>query len=300
MIESNDTLATLSTSMATAVSRAARAVVQVDARRRLPASGLIWAKEGLVITAHHVARRDQNINVRLHDGRLLAAQLVGRDPTTDLALLQIPANDAAPLPAAESEPAVGNLVLALGRPGQGIQATIGVISALGESWRTRTGGQIDQYLQTDVLMYPGFSGGPLIDANGALLGLNTSGLSRGISLTIPRATLGRVVEALQSHGRIRRGYLGVSTQQAALPPDAEKEAGQEMGLLIVSVEPDSPAAAGGLTLGDTIIALGDAAITSHDELVAQLSGDQVGRTIAVAIVRGGEIDKKEVTIGERP
>lgn len=299
-METQDTLATLSTAMATAVSHAETAVVQVDARRRLPASGIIWSEEGLVITAHHVVRRDQNINVRLGDGRLMTAQLVGRDPTTDLALLQIPAGNISPLPAATADPAVGNLVMGLGRPGRDIQATLGIVSAVGESWRTRTGGQIDQYLQTDVLMYPGFSGGPLIDASGALLGLNTSGLSRGISLTIPRLTLERVAEALHSHGRIRRGYLGVSTQRATLPPDVEKKVEQDRGLLIVSVEPDSPAAQGELTLGDTIIALGETPITTHEELVAQLSGDRVGQAIPVTIVRGGQVETKTVTIGERP
>jgi S1-C subfamily serine protease len=194
---------------------------------------------------------------------------------------------------------VGHMVLALGRPGHSVQATLGIVSALGEGWRTGMGGQIDRYLQTDVVMYPGFSGGPLVDVAGQVLGINSSALGRGLSLTIPASTVGRVVETLLAHGRVRRGYLGVSTQPARLPAAAAQETGQETGLLVVSVEPGSPADQGGLVLGDTIVALDGMTVRQHDDLLALLAGDRVGRKTPVQIVRGGVAQLLNVTIGQR-
>ncbi len=194
---------------------------------------------------------------------------------------------------------VGQFVLALARPGRTVQATFGVVSALGDGWRTPMGGQIDRYLQTDVIMYPGFSGGPLVGANGALLGLNTSGLSQGVSLAIPATTLGSVVEALRAHGRIRRGYLGVSTQRVRLPDDAAAAVGQKAGLLVVAVESGSPAAEGGLTLGDTLLAVGGRAIQRHEDLLAALSGEVVGQKEIVRVLRGGQAQELTIKIGER-
>ena len=176
---------------------------------------------------------------------------------------------------------------------------MGVVSALGENWRTPVGGHIDRYLQTDVVMYPGFSGGPLVDASKAILGLNTSTLRREASITIPAPTLRRVVEALQAHGQIRRGYLGVSAQPVRLPEALAQEVGQETGLLLVDVEADSPAYQGGLLLGDTIVSLDGEAVHHMDDLLALLSGDRVGRAVPVRVVRGGQLHAMEVTIGER-
>ena len=161
------------------------------------------------------------------------------------------------------------------------------------------GGQIDRYLATDVVMYPGFSGGPLVGANGRLLGLNTSGLDQGVSLAIPAATLDRVVEALRSHGRVRRGYLGVSTQRVRLPEGAAAAAGQKSGLLVVAVESGSPAEAAGLTLGDTLLAISGKAIQTHEDLLAALSGDVVGQKEVTRVLRGGQVQELAVKIGER-
>jgi S1-C subfamily serine protease len=225
---------------------------------------------------------------------------VGRDPTTDTAVLRAEASDLTPLTESDKKNlGVGHFALALGRPGKTVQATLGIVSALGESWRTPWGGQIDRYLQTDVVMYPGFSGGPLVDANGRLIGLNTSGLSQGVSLAVPTSTLARVADALLAHGRMRRGYLGVNTQRVHLPENIQADLGQKSGLMIVSVEKDSPAAQGGLTLGDTIVAFGDTAVSHHDDLLAQLSGDRVGTAVPVKILRGGKLEMVDVTVGER-
>ncbi len=290
----------LSQAMAEAVATAGPGVVQVAGRRRLPATGMVWAADGLIVTANHVVRRDENIQIRLADGSSVNAVLVGRDPSTDTAVLRAEAADLTPLVEAnKQELAVGNLVLALARPGQTVQATLGIISALGGSWRTAMSGRVDRYLQTDVVMYPGFSGGPLLEGNGRLLGMNTSGILGGVSLAIPVQTLSRVVDTLLTHGRMKRGYLGVSTQKVRLPEELRQELDQKTGLLIVSTEANSPAAQGGLTLGDTIVAIAGEKVRDHDALLAQLSGDVVGTAVTVRMIRGGQVQNVEVTVAER-
>ncbi|MCA9864886.1 MAG: trypsin-like peptidase domain-containing protein [Anaerolineae bacterium] len=294
------TIQELSNGFASVVAQAGESVARVEGRRRGAASGIIWSGDGLLVTANHVVHREDNLRVGLADGQTLEATLLGRDPSTDLALLKVTSSGLRPLDnAGEPEMSVGHLTLALGRPGRTVQATFGIISALGAQWRTPMGGQIDNYLQTDVVMYPGFSGGPLVGADGRLLGLNTSGLGQGVSLAIPTATIARVVESLQSHGRIRRGYLGVSTQRVRLPDELAGALGQKAGLLIISVEPGSPAAEAGMSLGDTIVTLGGKPVVRHEDLLAGLSGDVVGQKEVIQIVRGGQTQELTVKIGER-
>ena len=210
----------VSDGLAATVAIASPSVVRVEARRRLPATGIIWSPDGVIVTAHHVVEQEEALHVGLPDSRTVAATLVGRDPTTDLAVLRTQATDLTPPTWADptlQSLRVGHLVLALGRPGPTVQATMGIVSALATSWRTPAGGQLDRYLQTDVVMSPGFSGGPLVDVTGHVVGLNTSALLRSMSLTVPIPTLRRVVETLLTHGRIRQGYLGVSSQPVRLP-----------------------------------------------------------------------------------
>jgi S1-C subfamily serine protease len=292
-------LASLSEALAAAVNNAGPAVVRVDARRRVPASGIVWSTDGVIATANHVVRHEDNIAVGLAGGQAARAVLVGRDPSTDVAVLRVQETDMPVADRAADGYQVGHLALALGRPGRTVQATLGIISALGDKWRTGMGGQIDRFLQTDVVMYPGFSGGPLVDAAGRVLGLNTSALMRGASLTIPVPTIDRIVEAILAHGRMRRAYLGVSTQAVRLPAAIQQELDQETGLLIVSVEPDSPADQGGLVLGDSMVALDDVPVRHHDDLLARLTGDQVGQKVSIRIVRGGELHSRDVVLGER-
>lgn len=291
---------TLSDGLANVVVTAGPAIVRVEARRHTPGSGILWSADGLIVTANHIVRRDDNITIGLSDGQTAAASLVGRDPSTDLAVLRVEGATGTPLEhASEAEMSAGHLALALARPGRTVQAALGVVSALGESWRTPMGGKIDRYLATDVVMYPGFSGGPLVGANGRLLGLNTSGLGGDASLAIPASTLSRVVEALRANGRVRRGYLGISTQRARLPESIATQVGQKTGLLIIAVESDSPAEAAGLTLGDTLLALSGQSITTHEDLLAALSGDVVGQKEIARVLRGGQVQELSVKIGER-
>ncbi len=294
-------LTNLSNDLAATVEAAAPSIVRVEGRRRLPASGIIWAAEGVVVTAHHVLRQDENIGLGLPDGSTVPASLVGRDPATDLAVVRAEGTELIPPTWAEPDDLkVGHLVLAMGRPGHTVQATLGIISALSQNgWRTPVGGQLDRYLQTDVVMYPGFSGGPLVNAAGQVVGLNSSALVRGVSLTVPAPTVRRVVETLLAHGRVRRGYLGVSTQPVRLPAAMAGQLGQETGLLLVAVEPDSPADKGGLLLGDTIVAFAGSPVRHHDDLLAQLSPDRVGSTLTARIIRGGQLEEISLAVGER-
>ncbi len=283
-------LASFSNDMADVVEKGGRGVVRVEARDRLPASGIVWSQPGVVVTAHHVVERDENIKIGLSGGEAVPATLVGRDPTTDLAVLrlEVPASEAADL-AEPDDLRVGHMVLALGRPGRGVRATMGIVGALGKEWRTPAGGSVDRYLQTDTVMYPGFSGGPLVDVSGRILGINTSALLRGVSLTVPTPTVRRVVDDLLAHGRVRRAYLGVGVQPTRLPKELAKQLGQETGLLLISVEPGSPAEKGGLYLGDTIIALGGRPVRHLDDLMASLGGEQAGKESQVKILRAGSV-----------
>lgn len=296
----SNTLTALSDALAAAVEAAGSSVVRVEARRRLPASGIVWSADGLIVTAHHVVEQDDNIRVGLPDGQAVPASLVGRDPTTDLALLRARAGGLAPAAWAGAETLrAGHLALALGRPGQSVMATLGIVSALKKDWRTPAGGQFDYYLQTDALMYPGFSGGPLVDATGRIIGLNSSALLRGIALAVPAATVRRVADALLAHGRVKRGYLGVGAQAVRLPAGLAKQLSQETGLLLGSVEPGSPAERGGLFMGDTIVGLAGQPVRQLDDLLTLLSSDRVGQAVPVRIIRGGQVLELSVVVGEQ-
>jgi S1-C subfamily serine protease len=274
-------------------------VIRVEGRRRIPASGIVWSDDGVIVTAHHVLKRDRDLNIGLPNGEMIPAELIGRDATTDLAALRVEGADLhAPKWGTPDDLRVGHLVLALGRPGKSIQATLGIVSAVAGSWRTSAGGEIGHYLQTDVVMYPGFSGGPLVNVEGEIVGLNTSAF-RGVSLTLPTPTVSRVIESLLSHGRVRRGYLGVGLQPVRLPEKKVKGLDQETALLVISVEGESPAEDAGVVLGDTILALNDEPIRHLDDLLSKLGTDLAGVDASLRILRGGEVETLRVKVGEK-
>jgi S1-C subfamily serine protease len=294
-------LIAISDAMAEAVARAGISTVLVSARRRFPASGIVYTTD-LILTADHVIEREDDINVGLPDGSEVPARLAGRDPGTDLALLRLsrPATSAAQTSTAEAR--VGQLVLAVGRPtSEGVQASLGVVSSIGGPMRTGRGGLLERYLATDAIPYPGFSGGPLVDAAGQVVGVNTSGLARGTSLAIPAGLAWQTAAALAQNGRVRRGYLGIRSQPVELPASTQKALGRQQatGLLLVGIEEDSPASAGGLMIGDILVGLSGQTVSDPDELLTKLSGSQVGSAIAVEILRGGQPAKVTVTVGER-
>ena len=289
----------LSNAMSAAAEKAGRSVVLVNARRRLPASGIAFAAD-LILTADHVVQRDEDITVVLADGSEVAAKVAGRDPGSDLAVLRL--EKAAATPAEKGAPAkVGQIVLAVGRPStDGIEASLGTVSAISGPVRTPRG-LLDSTYRTDTTPYPGFSGGPLIDAEGRVLGLNTSGFGRGSSVTIPAEIAWKVAEQLAAHGSIKRGFLGIRSQPVELTAAAQKSLQREQasGLLLIGLETDSPAETGGLLVGDILVGLDGHPVSDPDELYASLSGDVVGKPTPAEVLRGGEPKTISVTIGER-
>jgi S1-C subfamily serine protease len=295
-------LAGLSRDLANTAEWVGRSVVAIHARRRIPSSGVVW-RPGVVVTASHTLTRDEDINVTLASGRSTTASLTGRDPTTDLAVLRLEDSAVPPVERAdESELQVGRLVLALGRPGPQLTASLGIVSAVGGEWRTWQGGKVDRFVRLDLSIYDGFSGGPSVEAGGRVLGVNTSGLARAMALSLPAATVDRVTEQLLSSGRVSRGYLGLAAQPLQLPDSLRERLSLpgRVGLVIVNLEPGGPAEKGGLLLGDIIVALDGREVGDPADLLAALGGDQVGKTAVVQIVRAGEQRSINLVIGERP
>src|SRR5215212_3245738 len=292
-------LGVLSEGMADAVEKIEPSVVQVNGRRRRPASGVVYA-DRKVLTASHVVEREEDLSVVTHDGRTLEARFVGRDPANDLVVLE-----AADLGETVAEPAaggvrVGQISLAVARPNrEGIRASFGVVSSVGGPLRTGRGTRLERYVQTDATPYPGFSGGPLINTGGAVLGITTLGFARGVALAVPAEFAWRAAEMLSERGSIKRGYLGILSQPVRLP--AAQRAGLQGsgGLLVVGVEDDSPAGKGGMLLGDILVSLDATSVADTDELQALLTSDRVGREVPVEVIRGGELTTLRVTVGER-
>ena len=286
--------------LAAAVEKAGASTVTVDARKRYPASGIVYADD-LVLTADHVVTREDNIKIFLPDGRSLAATIAGRDPGSDLAVLRL-AEKALSAAKTSDQVKVGQLVLALGRPNsEGMQASWGIVTAISGPTRTFRGGMLDEYIRTETTPYPGFSGGPLVNAEGEVLGLNTSGLTRGSSLTIPVNVAWRVAEALATHGSVKRGYLGVRTQPVEISEAARQalKREQEHGLLVLWLEEDGPAAKSGLLIGDILVAISGQPVGDPDDLFAALNSETVGKAVAVEVLRGGRPETVSVTVGER-
>lgn len=293
-----DVLAAVSDQMARAVVRAAAAVVRVDGRPRQAASGVVWEAGGLILTASHVVERDGGVKVQMADGASVAATVVGRDAGTDVALLRA---SGAPSPAIDRGPAArpGQMALIVARPGGDVAVSGGVVSAVQGPARTSNGGLLQGFIRTDAGFYPGFSGAPLVDVEGRMLGMATSQFGAG--LVIPVAALDRVAQALVRHGRVERGFLGMHTQQVALPAAMTARHGlaQQSGLLVVGLEAGGPAERAGLLIGDVVVSLGGQPIRTADDLLAQLGPERAGQATIVRVLRGGDIRDVTVTIGRR-
>jgi S1-C subfamily serine protease len=297
------TLLDLSNQLARAVERGAESIAAVHARPQLASTGVHW-RDGLVVTTNGTVRRDQDITVTLPDGKRVGATLQGRDPSTDLAVLRIPGG-ALPVATFGDAGALkpGNLALALARLDEtGPRAAFGAVSVVGGAWRPWGGGEIDRLLQSDINLYPGFGGGPLVDAAGQVLGINSGRLSRPYTTTLPVETVNRVISQLASHGYVRRGYLGAAMQPVRLQPQLRSRLGidREGGLLVSTIQSDGPSAAGGLLLGDVIIGIGGKPVAEPEDVLKVLNGDTAGKTLALDLVRGGRLETVEVLIGERP
>ncbi|MBV8367068.1 MAG: trypsin-like peptidase domain-containing protein [Candidatus Eremiobacteraeota bacterium] len=302
-LEHSDSLLSISNDLADAVARAGAATVAVHARNRIGSSGIQW-RSGLIVTADHAVRRDDDISVTLPNGTHVPATLAGRDSDTDIAVLRIEAGATleAPQFADAAQLRAGNLVLAVARDAEdGVRAASGVISSASGPWRTWRGGNIDRFIALDLSLYAGFSGGPLVDVKGRVLGMNTSALSRRFDLAIPNATVERVIEQLISGRRRGRAYIGLGLQAVRLSDALRRSAGidADAGAIVVAVEPGGPAEKAGLFVGDIIIALDRVKIEDTDDILAQLGGDRVGTQVTLRVVRGGKAVESQVEIGER-
>jgi S1-C subfamily serine protease len=295
-------LAGISDELANAVERAGQSIVAVRARRHVAAGGVVWAP-GVVVTADHVIEHEEDIMVILPGGTEVKGTLAGRDAGTDLAVLRIDNIDVVAAQVGDSAALrVGQLALAVARPGgEGLAASIGIVSAVSGSWRTWRGGTVDSLIRTDLTLYPGFSGGPLVDVSGKVVGINTSGLSRGHSLTIPTETIRRVTDTLLSRGRISRGYLGVGLQPVQLPADLVTKLAltQSSGLMLVTLDDDGPGTKAGFLLGDILIALNEKTISDTSDVQQQLGTDTIDKSLPAKLIRGGELKTLAITVGER-
>jgi S1-C subfamily serine protease len=285
-------LAALSNEIAAAVKQVEGHVVAVHARPRFSSSGVLW-KPGVVVTAEHTVRREEEITVTLPTGKTVPATLAGADPGTDIAVLRVEGTSAPSLRQVAA-PDPGTLALALGRSeDSGVNASLGIISARSGEWRTWRGGQLDHYIRLDLNVFPTSDGGAVVNTAGEFIGIATTALSRIAGLAIPAATVDRVAEQILTRGHVQRGYLGVGLQPVELP-DHHK------GLIVLSLEPSGPAAKSGVLIGDIFVALGGRPVAETEDLQTALESRVPGSTVEAEVLRGGDSRKITITVGERP
>jgi S1-C subfamily serine protease len=292
----------LSNQLAETAAAVGKSVVAVQGGRH-PSGGILWSRDS-VVTANHALKRNDEVSVICGPGKDAPARVVGRDPSTDLAVLHLDQPAEGP-PARWGDAAkvrVGDLVLALARTWRGnIVASSGILSGLMGAWRTWRGGQLEQFIRPDLTLYPGFSGGPLVNAHGEILGMNTAGLHRS-GITIPAATVARIVTELLEKGRIERPYLGLAMQAVPLPESLRTKLNLKIsdGLLVAHVEPGAPADKAGVLLGDVLIEVAGKTVTDTDAVQEVLRSGKPGDVITVKAVRGGVLVASTLALAARP
>lgn len=292
------TLSAISSGLAALVEQTAPLAVGVEGRPRMGSSGFVW-KSGVVVTADHAIRRDEDIPVILPSGQIARGQLAGRDPGTDIAVLRVEGTEA-PQFARGGDLRAGEIVVAVGRHQPGVLATMGIVSTAGGPWRTWRGGQLDSLLRLDLAAYPRSSGSVLVDTGGRVAGMLTGGLTRTAPVAVPLATVDRVVGELLTHGQIARGYLGVGLQPIALPAAYSQALGREQqtAVIVLSVEPAGPAHSAGFAIGDVIAELGGRPVTDTDDVQTALQG-AIGRQLTAVVFRAAQKIELPVTAAER-
>lgn len=296
---SNELLSTFSNQLADAVDAVAASVVQVQGRRR-PVSGLVYAENVVMTTARALGRGDA-LHVRRHDGRVLDAELAGWDPATSLAVLRVPDLGVRAVAPAAAAARVGHLAVAIARSwSNAVTASLGIVSVIGGPLHTGRRRSIDQVIRTTAPMHDGFSGGAFVDTNGGLVGVATAAEIRGLGVVIPAGIAWSTAAAVLEHGRLKRGYLGVAGQAVALSAAQTTQHDRKEGLLVVGVTSGSPAADAGLIVGDVLLDFDGHAVDSPEDLLDLLRGDRVGRSVALRVLRGGNVMDVNVVPGERP
>jgi S1-C subfamily serine protease len=295
-VDMADTLSQFSTQLASTIEAASRAVVAVHGRGPIASSGIVW-EGGLVVTAEETVERDTDLAVTLPDGRRVEATLVGRDPSTDVAVLRF-AGDAPALAAtAASDLRPGHLALAVGRSQGEVIAALGIVALAGGAWHSSHGGKIDAKLRFDLRLALTAEGGPLVTADGKLIGMAVYGPRRRV-LAIPAATIARAVATIKDKGHVARGYLGVSLQSVPLP--ARDGEARRRAAMVVTIDPTGPAHAAGLLQGDILVAMDGEPVTGVRGIYQRLGPDSVGRTMSVELLRAGAPKTAQVAIAARP
>jgi len=294
-------LVSFSEQLASTVAQVGQSIVAVHARPRFDSSGVHWSN-GVVVTADHTIRRDEDIQVTAPDGSKLSAELVGRDPGTDLAVLRVAGLTAPVAERAAAIPTPGSVMLAVGRSKDSVSAAFGVLSSISPAAQTWRGGRLDQVVRLDIALHPGASGAAVVDAAGKLAGIATPVLSRVSVFAVPLATVDRVVEALLAHGRIPRGYLGVGLQPVAIPEHLKSTLNLKAstGLIVISADHDAPAGQAGIIIGDVLLELGGRSIQEPEHVQEVLDSGSVGKKLPARLLRGGKLVELDVTPGERP
>jgi serine protease Do len=296
----------ISSCLEAAVDLAGGFTVTVYGRRRLPGSGIVWSQDGLIVTANHVVERSDDVSIGLPDGRRLPVTVRGRNLETDVALLQVSEREEGELKApagsaVEARP--GTLVLAIGRPGgSGVMASFGMVQAVGSSPADVPSPDKHRFLSAGVAMLPGFSGGPLVDVHGHILGLNSSLLGGSGGLTVANHLLEETVASLSQYGRVPRGYIGIAAQSVELPQRMVEQHAlvQERGLLIFAAEPGGPADQAGILLGDVLLSVDGRSLADIDHLQSLLAANRAGSSLVTRLLRAGALVETQVVIGERP
>jgi S1-C subfamily serine protease len=296
-------LETLSNDFAAAAEAVGNSVAAIYGRRWMPSSGIQWRK-GFIVTAHHTIRREEDITVVAAGGKSFKANLAGRDPSTDLAILKVSEESALPIPVfGDGGLKLGHVVLALGRSrGSNLVASAGIVGGISGEWEPRRGGRVDQHIRLSLELYPGFSGGPLVNAQGKVVGINTRGLSRGRAVTIPLATVNRIVDELIEKGHIAKPYLGLAMQPVAVPESLRGKApgAGNSAVLVVHVEPAGPADKAGVLLGDVVVELQGKPVEDTGDIQQLLGSAKIGDTVAATVLRGGAPVKLSITLADRP
>jgi len=293
-------LAQFSDELASLVERVSASTVSINGRPHRPGTATVVAPD-LVVTADHTLERDDDLSVQTGDGRSLNATLVGRDPASDLALLRVPDLNGVDFPVAPAAPRVGALALAVTRSWQGrATARLGIVSGVSGTIRYGRGSRLDNVILPDIGLSRGLSGSPLVNAQGELLGIVTTGLLRGVPIAIPHETVTQVIATLREHGRMRRGYLGVALQTVRLTDRQRAGRDQSRGALIVGLSSGGPADTAGLLVGDIIVNAAGTRVGEIDDVQGALQGAAVGAPLTVEVLRGAALTTVDVVVGEPP
>ncbi len=295
-------LLSFSNELAAVVERFGPAVFAIQSHPRAASSGVLW-RPGLIVTAEHALRRDDDVHVITPLGEQVKAEVAGRDPGTDIAVLKIPENGGDVVEQFATEARPGNLALAIGRSrGGALTASLGVVSSVQGPWQTWRGGRLDRHVRLDLTVYPGSSGGAVIDAGGRVIGIATAALSRTAPVAVPLETVNRVVDSILAHGTVRRGFIGLGLQPIALPDHlkAKLNLQQSRGLIVVSVHPGGPAETAGAMIGDVLVELAGKPVGDTEDVQQALDSGSVGTNVAARVIRGGSPIDLQVTIGQRP